>query len=475
VIVVVGLSHKTAPIEVRERLALSHEQADSLLRELVREQAVGEALVVSTCNRVEIVAAGRASETLSDGEIAKAVRKVLASRAPGVEGHLYDHAGEPAVRHLFRVASSLDSLVMGEPQILGQVKAAFDAARKQGTVGYQLNRAVSHALRTAKRVRTETTLGAGQVSVPSVAVDLAKQIFGDLRGHRALLIGSGQMGEAAAKLLVAAGVRLGVMGRNRERVLELSAAMHGEPHGFDDLPEQLSTVDVIITTTSSPTAIVTREQVEKVRRKRRGRNLFLIDLAVPRDVDPKVGDLDGVFLYNVDDLSQIVAETLSSRQREAEAAELIVDGETRSYERAISAEQATPTILSMRQQFGRVLEGELERSLRGKLKHLPEEDRDALAKMVDSALNKLLHPVTRHLRTLATSDENAAELDNAVALLRTAFALPSDSVARASARPLPPERELRALQPANYNEPERRGSESGASVDALNAIPEKAG
>jgi glutamyl-tRNA reductase len=434
-VIVVGLSHKTAPIDVRERLAFSSEQAEALLAELVQQPSVSEALVVSTCNRVEIVAAGARTLSVSESEVARVVREVLGSRAPGVYPHLYSHLGDQAVRHLFRVASSLDSLVMGEPQILGQVKSAYEAARRQGTIGAQLNRAVAHALRTAKRVRTETALGAGQVSVPSVAVDLARQIFGDLRDHRALLIGSGQMGEAAAKLLVAAGAHLGVMGRNRDRVAELAARMHGEPHGFEDLSDELSRVDVIVTTTSSPTHIVTREQVAQVRRKRRGKSLFLIDLAVPRDVDPTVGDLDAVFLYNVDDLSQIVADTLSTRQREAESAEQIVEGEARSYERAISAEQATPTIVTLRQQFGRILEAELERSLRGRLKHLGDEERDALQKMADSALNKLLHPATRHLRRLATAEDAEVELDATVAVLRDVFALPSDSVTRTSFAP----------------------------------------
>jgi glutamyl-tRNA reductase len=431
-VIVVGLSHKTAPIEVRERLAFSSEQAAALLADLVQQPTVTEALVVSTCNRVEIVAAGRRSESLEESAIAASVRDVLSARAPGVNPHLYAHMGEHAVRHLFRVASSLDSLVMGEPQILGQVKSACEAARKQGTIGVQLNRAVSHALRAAKRVRTETALGAGQVSVPSVAVDLARQIFGDLRGHRALLIGSGQMGEAAAKLLVTAGAKLGVMGRNKDRVLELAAAMQGEPHGFEDLADELSKVDVIVTTTSSPVHVVTREQVAQVKKKRRGKSLFLIDLAVPRDVDPGVGDLDGVFLYNVDDLSQIVAETLSTRKREAEAAEQIVEGEARSYERALSAAQATPTILGLRQQFGAILEAELERSLRGRLKHLGEDEREALQRMTESALNKLLHPATRHLRQLATAEDAEVELDNAAMVLRDVFALPDESAPNAA-------------------------------------------
>ncbi len=457
-IAVIGLSHKTATIDVRERLALSAESSDELLDELVGQGAIGEALVVSTCNRVEIVAAAR-DEQSGPEQVVEAVHTVLGARAPGIEKYLYAHTGNDAVRHLFRVASSLDSLVMGEPQILGQVKMAYDKARKRGTVAGNLNRVVSHALRAAKRVRTETTLGAGQVSVPSVAMDLARQIFGKLEGHRALLIGSGQMGEAAAKLLTAAGASLGVVGRNRARVAELAAKMNGEPYGFEDLPAQLATVDVIITTTSSPHYVVTKEQVAAVRKKRRGRSLFLIDLAVPRDVDPAVDELDSVFLYNVDDLSQIVSETLSSRQREAEAAEGIVELETKNFERALYAEQATPTIVALRSQLGGILEGELSKSLRLRLKHLSVDDRDALNKMLESALNKMLHPATRHLRGLAADTQAQADLDNCVAVLQDLFAieLSGDAPSLRSGNP--------AAQPAQGTPETSRGPTEARSVE----------
>lgn len=447
-IVVVGLSHKTASIEVRERLALPPEANVALLGELTGHGEIAEALVVSTCNRVEIVAAGVGNDADLE-RVAQAARDVLVRYAPGIEGHLYAHIGETAVRHLFRVASSLDSLVMGEPQILGQVKSAYESARQAGTVAVQLNRVVSHALRTAKRVRSETTLGEGQVSVPSVAVDLARQIFGDLSGHRALLLGSGQMGQAAAKLLSAAGVHLGVIGRNAERVGELAEQLKAEAYGLDELDARLAEADVVITTTSAPHYVVTREQLAQVNKRRRGRSLFFIDLAVPRDVDPGVGELDGVFLYNIDDLSEIVAETLSSRQREAAAAEEIIEIETRSFGRALSAEQATPTIVSLRQQLSGILEAELERSLRSRLKHLDVEDREALGRMLESAVNKMLHPATRHLRALATDPESQAELDNCVVVLRDLFALqeetasapnwrvPSSPVASLLVSPLP--------------------------------------
>jgi glutamyl-tRNA reductase len=426
VIVVVGLSHKTAEIAVRERLALPNDAMTALLDELVAQPEVGEALVVSTCNRVEVVAAGKRHYGTAMADVAAAVARVLGDRAPGVESFLYRHSGESAVQHLFRVVCSLDSLVLGEPQILGQVKSAFHLAKKHGCVGLQLNRAISHALRAAKRVRTQTALGTGQVSVPSAALDLAREIFGNLAGKRVLLIGSGQMGETAARLLVGSGAKLAVMGRNRERVEELATSMQGEAHGFEALEAQLALADVIITATSSPGYVVTHQQVAGARRRRRGRSLFLIDLAVPRDIDPSIDDLDGVFLYNVDDLSEIVAQTLSSRRREAEAAEEIVSAETKSYVRALSAEQATPTIVSLRKQFSAVISGELERSARG-LKHLSEDDRQALARLVEASVNKLLHPATRQLRALAADPEAQSELDAAVALLRDVFSLPIES------------------------------------------------
>ncbi len=424
-IVVVGLSHKTAPIEVREQAALNGESLTEVLGQLVCADEVGEAMIVSTCNRVEIIASGKAHE--STGDVAHAVERVLAARVPGIAGHLYRREGEAAVLHLFRVAASLDSLVLGEPQILGQVKEAFDFAQAAGTIGGRLRRVMGHAVRAAKRVRSETTVGAGQVSVPSVAVELARQIFGDLRGHRAALVGSGAMGESAAKLLAGAGAELVVVGRNQERVKELVLELGGQPRSLDELGETLAEVDVVVSTTSAPGYVITRDMVAAARRRRKGRNLFFIDLAVPRDIDPEIGDLDSVFLYNVDDLSQIVAETLSSRQREAAVAEELILSETRAYERALSAEQATPTIVALRSQFAGVFKVELERSLRGKLKHLSADDREALERMLEAGMNKLLHPALRHLRSLAVDDEAQAELDQQVALLRSLFDLAPDA------------------------------------------------
>ncbi len=434
--VVVGLSHHTAPIEVRERAALSNDAVAEILCHLREQSEVGEAFIVSTCNRVEIVAAPRES-TDNPALLEHAVRTVeaaLVQRAPVVRDHLYRRTGADAVRHLFRVASSLDSLVLGEPQILGQVKSAFDVARKQGTIGAHLHRAMTHALRAAKRVRSETTVGAGQVSVPSVSVDLARQIFGELRGHKAALLGSGQMGEAAAKLLVGEGAALQVVGRNQSRVSELAAQLGATGVPFDKLPDVLADVDVVVTTTSAAHYVVTYDAIKAAKKKRRGRSLFLIDLAVPRDVDPRVDGLDGVFLYNVDDLAQIVAQTLSSRQKEASRAEQIVEEEARTFERGLSALQVTPVVVALRRRVETTLQAELERTLRTRLKHLNESDREALNRMVEAAVNKLLHAPTRRLRQLAIDDERSYELETSVALVSDLFELEKDGASVSPSR-----------------------------------------
>jgi len=313
------------------------------------------------------------------------------------------------------------------------VKDAYDLAREAGTVGSVLHRLIPRAIRSAKRVRSETTIGAGQVSVPSVAVDLARQIFGDLSQHRAALVGSGEMGETVAKLLRHAGSRLFVLGRNAERVGAIASAIDGEPRTLHDLRATLLEADVVVTTTSAPGFVVDAEMVQWARKARRGRSLFFIDLAVPRDVDPAAGALDGVFLYNVDDLSSVVAESFASRRREAEHAERIVLEETESYDRWAESEQATPTIVALRERLGGILAAEVERSLSGKLRHLGREERSALSLMVDAALNKMLHAASTRLRALAADPASRADLDQAAGALRDLFELDPPSAAALAA------------------------------------------
>jgi glutamyl-tRNA reductase len=399
-IVVVGLSHRTAPIAVREAIALPSDAVPALLRELCARPEVGEALIVSTCNRVELVAAGKSPDA-DLTRVVEACTEALCRVAPQVRDHLYRHSGGTAVRHLFRVAASLDSLVLGEPQILGQLKQAYDLARDERVLGPILNRTLPRAIRVAKRVRTETSIGSGQVSVPSVAVDLARQIFGDFTGRFVMLVGSGEMAEAAAKQLRGAGARVAVVGRNLERAQQVAEAVDGEGRPWAQLGATLAEADVVITSTSAKGYVIDYDTVAAARKKRRGENQFLIDLAVPRDIDPRVEKLDGIFLYNVDDLTAQVQQSLSARSREAERAEAIVVSEALGYDRWADAEQATPTVVALRARLRAALELELSRSLKGRLRHLPEEDRSALSKMVDASINRVLHGPTLKLRQAA--------------------------------------------------------------------------
>ncbi len=409
-IVVVGLSHHTASIEIREQAALTEEGVRELSEELCKTEHVAEVFVVTTCNRVEIIASSASDDEQSALGCREACRAAILKRAPRSGPSLYAHSGEGAVRHLFRVASSLDSLVVGEAQILGQIKQGFESGRQAATIGGTLNQLFSRAARTAKRVRTETTIGAGQVSVPSIAIDLASQIFGDLKGRRAALIGSGDMGQTVARLLRDAGAELTVVGRTPENVGALAQKMGGEARLMSDLEDVLTHADVVVSSTSAMQPVVTAAHLLRRNKVRHGGNLFLIDLAVPRDVAPEVGKLEGVFLYDVDDLAQVAAESAGSRKKAAEQAEKIVTECVAEWQRRTNAQAITPTIKALRAKMRRGLEEELARSLRGRLRGLDEEQRGALAKMLDAGLNRILHePVTRLRAEVTRADGLSAD------------------------------------------------------------------
>ena len=458
-IVVVGLSHHTAPIGVREAIALPAEAVPVLLRELCAESAVGEALIVSTCNRVELVAAGKSIDA-DLTRVADTCVAALCQRAPQIREHLYRYAGGAAVKHLFRVAASLDSLVLGEPQILGQLKQAYDVAREERALGPILHRTLPRALRVAKRVRTETSIGSGQVSVPSVAVDLARQIFGEFAGRFVVLVGSGEMAETAAKQLRGAGAKVVVVGRNLERANEVARAVDGEGRPWDRLGATLAEADVVITSTSAKGYVIDYETVAVARKRRRGQSQFLIDLAVPRDIDPRVEKLDGVYLYNVDDLTAQVKESLSARSREAERAEAIVVSEAIGYERWADAEQATPTIVALRGRLRAAFEIELSRSLKGRLKHLGDEDRSALNKMIEASVNRVLHGPTLRLRqAAAVRAAESLSLDQLASALGELFDL-SSNAALADDAEMSVEDELLASG-SEHSRPEPEPAEAG--------------
>ena len=422
-LVLVGLSHHTAPLDVRERLSVATEHVVDHLGHLRSTGAISEAVLVSTCNRVEAYVAS--TDPVAAG---RSLRDYMQARTDDdVSKFLYEHLGPDAVRHAFRVASSLDSMVVGEPQILGQLKTAFSTAETAGAVGMLLGRCFHRAFAVAKRVRHETGIASGTVSVSSIAIELARKIFGDLDGRRALLIGAGKMSEAAARTLAKQGARLAVVNRSAERADELARACGGESRPYEMLASELVTSDVVITSTASPRPIITPELMHDVSRARRHRPLFLIDIAVPRDVDPRVGELGSIFLYDLDDLQQVAQENLAARRKEAAAAERIVKDEVDQFERWRRSLTLTPTVVALRERVRNVLRAELERTA-PRLSSLTEEERKSLEKMVEAMVNKLLHQPLSELKRSGESAEGALMIET----VRRLFALTEEPSARES-------------------------------------------
>ncbi len=414
-VVVVGASYRTAPIAVRERLAIANDQrAEILARIRARDAAVREAMIVSTCNRVEIYAEVDGHAVPHHG-----LADALCARASfeEVRPHLYERIDAEAIRHIFRVAASLDSLVLGEPQILGQLKEAFDAASAAETIGARLSKTLQRAFFVGKRVRTETALGEGQVSVASVAVDLTKRLFDTLADREVLLLGAGEIAESAARSLLAAGAsRVRIANRSRDKAEALAQAVDPEcrfasTHPIDELPKLLETADVVLVSTGAPTYVVTRELAATALKRRRGRPIFFIDLAVPRNVDPVVHSLDGCYRYDLDDLEKTIVVSGERRRTEAARAEAIVAEEARTFGEWVRQQSVTPTIVALRARFRGTLTTELQRSFTGRLRHLRDEDRQQLALMVDAAVNKLLHAPTRALKATVEAETDGGLVD----------------------------------------------------------------
>jgi glutamyl-tRNA reductase len=398
-IVLVGLNHKTAPVEVRERLAFSDEALAEHLRALVDGEVVQEGLIVSTCNRVEILATSSAAR---GADAASRLGNFLSdARAVPVElfsGHLYTHADEAAVRHVFRVASSLDSMVVGEPQVLGQVRRAYSLAVDAGTAGRVLHRLVHHALRVAKRVRTETGIAASAVSISYTAVELGKKIFGSLKGVTVLLVGAGEMAELAAQHLSAAGAsRLLVANRTYETAQRLAVQYGGEAVPFDALAEHLREADICICSTGARDFIITPAMASAAQESRRNRPAFFIDISVPRNVDPEVARLPNLFVFDVDDLEAVVASNIREREREAERAELIVESEVMQFQQALRNLDLGPAVGALKERLRQIAREELERQ-RPRLGDLTPEQERAIEQLLMSAVNKISHPVIHRMR-----------------------------------------------------------------------------
>lgn len=402
-LLILGLNHKTAPIHIRERLAFKEEEQVRLALE-VNQLGYAESFLLSTCNRVELYSLTSA-EADSALRSLEQVRGLIASRASidsqELSPHLYIYQGQEALHHLLRVASSLDSMVVGEPQILGQLKGAYERCREGGATGRTLSGLMDQALTVAKRVRTKTEIGRSVVSISSVAVNLAEQIFGTLQESAALLVGAGEMGELAAQHLIQAGVsRLLVANRSLSRATDLSERLGGHPRALSELPELLTHADIVITSTGAHGYLITKELVAKTLKARKYRPLFLIDISVPRNIEPSVNDHENVYVYDVDDLNQIAAENKATRAREAEAAEELVLRELERLQSLKAKRELGPVIKAIRAQVHQIKDEELTR-VEPKLSELSAEQQRAVQQLAERLCNKLLHEVLTGLKSYA--------------------------------------------------------------------------
>lgn len=393
-IVLTGLNHKTASVAVREKIFAGCQEKKDFLPALRSVGGVEEVLYLSTCNRVEIIAS-----VAEDGLALKELSNFLATSGGLTQaeaaGCFYEYYGEEAVRHLFRVASSLDSMVMGEAQILGQVKEAYRNALEQYATGVVLNRLMHCSFRAAKRVRSETAIAINPVSVSHAAVELAKKIFGTLTGKKILLIGAGEMAELTGTQLIEKGAQSIIIANRSFAQAELLAEkFHGEAVPLDSLDKKLIEADIVISSTGSPNFIVTADMLRKIHHQRKNRLLFLIDIAVPRDIDPAASALENVYLYNIDNLQDIVDDNINARKKEAIKAEAIVDEEVARYVNWQKELQSVPTIVSLRNMAGEIVQAEMEKAS-GWMENLTKEDQEKVEILVNSIVNKVLHaPVT---------------------------------------------------------------------------------
>ncbi len=420
-IILLGVNHKTTPVEIREMMALSdgYEQPLTTLKKI---EACKEYYLLSTCNRVELLLIAEPSSQLIDEVVAFLFGDRISIEK--CREYLYIYYDRDAVHHLFMVAASLDSMIVGEAQILGQLKEAYRYAAQFGCTGPLLNRLLHKAFSVAKRVRTETGIGSSAVSISYAAVQLAKKIFGNLRDKKVLLIGAGEMAELAAEHLVGQGVSgVTVANRTLGRAIDLAKRFQGHAVSFDELLSQLELVDIIISSTGAPTTILHREEVRSVMRSRRNKPLFFIDIAVPRDLDPQLNELDNVYLYDIDDLSSVVEMNRSERDREAVKAGRIVDEMTLTFQGWVEGMSVTPTIQALRQKVSSICRMELERTL-PRLQSLTEQEKKGLEMMTASITARILHDPLSYLKGESCGGRDTSEVK--INMVRTLFGLGDD-------------------------------------------------
>ncbi|HEY7210913.1 MAG TPA: glutamyl-tRNA reductase [Bryobacteraceae bacterium] len=413
-----GINHRTAPVELREKLAFRSDEIPTALQHLV-ESGVKEALILSTCNRVEVTAA-------LDGNIpAETLLDSLAAGRSGItpellRPHLYTFEAEAVVRHLFRVAASLDSMIVGEPQILGQLKQAYAQAREQGAIGTYLDMVVTRAFTVAKRIRTETEIGESAVSVSYAAVELAREIFGSLQRKNVLIVGAGKMSEGAARHLLRAGAsEIFITNRTAERARELSRLFRGQILPYESFSGRLSEMDIVITSSGASGYVLQPEAIRRAIEARKNQPMFLIDIAVPRNIDPAVNKLEHAFLYDIDDLQRLADNNLRARREVAEQAENIVTEEVARLEAKLRAREVTPTIMSLQEQLEAVRQEVLGR-YRPKLGVLSSEQEQALEALTRGIINKIAHAPIAEMRRQAAAEipEPSAEAELVTAVRR---------------------------------------------------------
>ncbi len=399
-IILIGLSHKSAPVEIRERLAFNESRIGEALSQLVDRTMVHESLIVSTCNRVEVIAASHdrhdAERTLT--HLYDFLHKFHRCERTVLDRHCYHHVGSEAIKHVFRVTSSLDSMVVGEPQITGQIKEAFNRAQEYGSVGHTLTRLMNRAFAVAKRVRNETGIGSSAVSISFVAVELARKVFEDLKGATIMLIGAGEMAELAAKHLLNYGAsRILIANRTYENAVKLAEELNGQAVPFEDLEKRLPEVDILLCSTGATHYLVKPEQIRTSLAARRNRPVLLIDISVPRNIDPAIGRLDNAFVFDVDDLQSIAESNRSEREREAGRAETIIESEVARFLTAMAEGDLNAVIGAFRQEVSSLAFAELERS-RKRLGPLDDAQEQALHTMLNAIVNKFTMPVIKQLR-----------------------------------------------------------------------------
>jgi len=406
-LILVGVNHRTAPVEVRERLSVSESRLGETTRSLQSIVGVTGAAVLSTCNRVEAIVSSR------DEDVIEPIVQLLAGRAnttrDELEKHLYILRHGDVVQHLFRVASGLDSMIVGEPQIGGQVRKTFTSAQELGTLDPLLTQLYENTMRVSKKVRTDTGIGEHAVSVPYAAVELARKIFGDLHGLHVLLLGAGDMGELTAEHLHQQHVKqVFVANRNHARAAELAHRFDGSAVQFDQVEAHLTRCDIVIASTAAPHFVIEADHVTRALDARRRRSLFLIDLSVPRNIDPAVANVDGAYLYNVDDLQQVADANLGLRRQKAVEAEEIVAREVEGFRRRLVAQDAVPTIVELQQRLEAIRSTELEKCLR-KLGPMTTEQRQSIELFSSQLVNKILHYPILQLKDVTQTEPQERE------------------------------------------------------------------